>query len=182
MDDFNEKVLAIIKNDKYKKREKLARILDLIVSFCEIAKKSYFILGSYALVVATPKERQISDLDLNMRSAEWHKLKKLVDNNIGKFEVYNNQNRWFYDLTAEYKKYVDAAATDFSIEVFNKRINSGYPNSQFSLKYLTEHRGLTHDSLGHQHFSLKTLLKWKKTMNREKDQKDIELLEKILKN
>lgn len=181
MTEFNEEVLIIIKNNKINKREKLAQILDKIIKYCQIEKNSYFILGSYALVLAAPEKRQISDLDINMRSKEWHKLKKLVDIKIGKFEVYNNQDRWFYDMTEEYKKYVDPSATDFSIEVFNKRINTGFPSSHFSLKYLSEHRGLAKDSLGHQYFSLKTLLNWKKAMNREKDQKDIEILSKLLK-
>lgn len=40
-----------------------------------------------------------------MKGKEWRKLGKLVDEGIGKFEVYNNQDRWFYDMTAAYKKY-----------------------------------------------------------------------------
>ena len=58
----------------------------------------------------------------------------------------------------------------------------GFPNSKFSLSSLIKNKGLAKDKNNHQHFNLKSLLKWKKTMNREKDQPDIILIKKLLKN
>lgn len=52
-------------------------------------------------------------------------------------------------MTNEYKKLVD-------------------PNSEFSLDYLINNDNLTTDDNGHQFFKLQTLLKWKKTMGRQK--------------
>jgi hypothetical protein len=49
----------------------------------------------------------------------------------------------------------------------------------FSLNKLVKN-GLDIDENKHQFFNLKTLLLWKKTMNRDKDKLDIELIENIL--
>ena len=73
-----------------------------------------------------------------------------------------------YDLTYEYKK-MDPMANDFSIEIFSKELNEGYPNNKCSIEYLYEHNGLARDENNQQHFTRKTLLKWKKTTNRLKD-------------
>lgn len=162
------------------KHDKLAQILKSIVDSCGIKPYSYFILGSYAI----REQREINDLDLNMDSEEFHKLEKCTqtdkNNKISKIEEYNNQIRWFFDLTDEYKKLVDPNANDFSIEIFKKKPMEGFPDETFSLQYLTEHDGLDKDNYGHQYFSLKTLLRWKKTMNRPKDQSDIEIIEKMI--
>ena len=166
----------IIKED-LSKNDKLAKILKYI--FCDLAnvsQKKYFILGSYAI----RKSRTISDLDINMDYDEFYKLDKLIKNNLGHLEIYNNQIRYFFDLTDLYNKLTNLNEKDFSIEAFQKSPESGFPNSEFGLKYLVENNGLETDKYGHQFFSLKTLLKWKQTMNREKDKSDIELIMELI--
>ncbi len=162
----------IIKSVDLNKHEKLASILQYIVNYCSIDNSLYFILGSYAL----REHRMISDLDVNIDYDEFEKLQKL---SFGKVELYNNQIRWFYDLTEKYKK-IDPNVNDFSIEIIQKRPNEGLPNEKFSLKYLKENGGLDIDKYGHQIFNLKTLLAWKIEMNRDKDKIDIELINKII--
>ena len=49
------------------------------------------------------------------------------------------------------------------------------------VKRLTKNKGFNRDYNKHQFFNLKSLLKWKKTMNRDKDQDDIKLIKKLLK-
>ena len=159
----------IIKNNNLSKDEKLASILKIIVDTTHIKPKSYMILGSYAL----RNYRTISDLDVNMDSDEFEKLKTLP---FGRIELYNNQIRWFYDMTDKYKM-VDPSAEDFSIEIFKKKPTEGFPNSDFSLEYLNNTNGLNTDKYGHQFFSMNTLLAWKKAMNRPKDLDDIKLIE-----
>ena len=97
---------------------------------------------------------------------------------MGYIEFYNNQIRWFFNLTDEYNDLTQSNEKDFSIEAFQKTPDDGYPNYEFSLNYLTKHNGLEIDVHFHQFFSLSVLLKWKKTMGREKDKADIELIEK----
>ena len=169
--ELERKILSIIESD-HPKHDKLASILQLIINFCKINKKSYFILGSYAL----REYRTISDLDVNMDFDQFKKLKRLP---FGEIQPYNNQTRWFYDLTSEYQK-IDASAIDFSIEIFQKKPTEGFPNEKFSLGYLKEHDGLDIDKYKHQFFNLKTLLAWKTAMGRDKDKLDIELIKKIL--
>lgn len=174
MDSIIEK---IIKNDKLKKHQKLSKILHYIfVKKCNIDQSKYFILGSYAL----RKYREINDLDMNINYNEALKLAHAVKLGFGNIEFYNGQIRWFYDLTKEYNKLFDKTAKDFSIEAFLKLDGEGFPNKKFSLKYLSKTKSLDVDSNGHQYFNLKTLLKFKKILNREKDQADIKLIEKIL--
>jgi predicted nucleotidyltransferase len=168
---MKEKFIDIIHSDD-KKHNKLAKILSFIIEECGVKKDSYFLLGSYAL----REVRTISDLDINMDSKEFEKFKKL---DYGKIEPYDNETRWFFDMTKEYQK-IDPETEDFSIEIFKKKPTDGYPNNNFSLKYLKEHNGLNKDKFGHQYFSLETLLKWKQTMNRPKDQLDIERIKKLL--
>lgn len=153
------------------KHEKLAEILKLVIDKCGIDQSKYFILGSYAL----REHRTISDLDISMFYKEFEKLYKL---GVGEFQLYNKQIRWFYDLTEKYKE-VDPSATDFSIEVFRKCQDEGFPNENFSLGKLIEKKGLDVDKYGHQFFSLDTLLDWKTTMGRDKDTPDIELIKQI---
>ena len=62
-----------------------------------------------------------------------------------------------------------------------KSPNVGFPNNAFSLNNLKRHKGLDIDNNGHQYLSLKQLLKWKKTMNRPKDQSDIIIINQLLK-
>ncbi len=170
---YNIKTISkIIKSIDLNKHEKLASILQSIMNYCDIDNSLYFILGSYAL----REHRIISDLDINMDYDEFEKLQKLQ---FGKVELYNNQTRWFYDLTEKYKK-IDPNVNDFSIEIIQKRPNEGLPNEKFSLKYLKDNNGLDIDKYGHQIFSLKTLLAWKIEMNRDKDKADIELINKVI--
>lgn len=154
------------------KHIKLAKILKYIVDECEIDQSKYYILGSYAL----RNDRTISDLDINMDSDEFMKLERIK---LGCVEFYNNQIRWFYDLTNEYQK-VDPTATDFSIEAFKKLPTEGYPSSKYSLGELASNGGLSTDEFGHQFMSLQTLLEWKKEMNRSKDKADIDLIESLI--
>ena len=170
------KLSSSIINSSLTKHEKLALIFQIIVEYTKVKKNSYFILGSYAV----REMRSINDLDINMDYDEFKKLKKLAEEEkIGIVETYNNQIRWFYDMTDEYKK-IDNSAEDFSIEVFQKKPTEGYPNENFSLQVLKDNKGLDKDTFGHQFFSLKTLLDWKKTMNRSKDLADIALIEEQL--
>jgi len=175
MTSIETKIVDII-HDNGTKYEKLSDILSLLVKTAKIDKKKYMIIGSYAI----RKYREISDLDMNMETHEWNKLTKLADKGLGKVEHYNNQMRYFLDMTNEYKK-VDPEAKDFSIEIFQKEMGEGYPNNDFSMEALIKSKGLSKDSNKHPFFSTKTLLAWKKTMNREKDKKDIELLETLVK-
>jgi hypothetical protein len=175
MTSIETKIVDII-HDKGTKYEKLSDILALLVKTAKIDQKKYMIIGSYSI----RKHREISDLDMNMETNEWDKLSKLADKGLGKVEYYNNQMRYFLDMTNEYKK-VDPEAKDFSIEVFQKGMHEGYPNNDFSMEALIKSKGLSKDSNKHPFFSTKTLLAWKKTMNREKDKKDIELLETLVK-
>jgi len=168
-----DSIIKIIKS-KEDKNVKLSKILKVIINNCNINNDKYFLLGSYAI----RKHREINDLDINMDRNEFIKLSKAP---YGKLEFYNGQIRWFFDLTKKYNKYTKSNVDDFSIEIFQKNKKDGYPNNNFSLDYLIKHNGLEKDEFGHQHFSLKTLLKWKQTMNRKKDEKDIKLIKKLLK-
>jgi len=175
MDD--KTILNIIQNNKLQKYEKLSAILKyLFVDIANISQDKYYILGSFAI----RKERTISDLDINMDYNEFFKLKTLIDKAFGGLEIYNNQIRWFFDLTKIYNDLTNGNEPDFSIEAFQKNPNDGFPNEKFSLNYLTENNGLDKDTNGHQFFKLETLLEWKQTMNRPKDQSDIELINKML--
>ena len=53
-------------------------------------------------------------------------------------------------------------------------------SKSFSLKALRDNNDFEKNEDGHQFFNLQTLLKWKLTMNREKDKIDIELINNIL--
>ena len=101
-------------------------------------------------------------MDINLDYNEFFKLSALVKLNLGHIEFYNNQIRWFFDLTKEYNELTKSNENDFSIEAFQKLDTIGFPNNNFSLKYLTKNKGLDTDNNNHQFFSLKTLLKLKK--------------------
>jgi len=173
MSDLPAEIIEIIySNDS--KHIKLARILKYIVDTYDIDQSKYYILGSYAI----REHRNISDLDISARFDAFDKLPK---EHLGIIELYNNQIRWFLDMTQEYNK-VDPDATDFSIEMFRKCDGEGFPTADYSLGKLKESNALDTDEFGHQFMSLETLLKWKKEMNRPKDAKDIELIESLLTN
>jgi hypothetical protein len=167
-------IIELIKQKNLTKHEKLSAILKIIIETCGINSNSYFILGSYAL----REHREISDLDINMDSNEFAKLQLHAP--YGKIEPYNNQIRWFYDLTSVYNELADPNAKDFSIEIFKKLPTEGFPNDKFSLQYLRDTNGLVSDKNGHQFFNLETLLSWKTTMNRPKDIPDITLIETLV--
>ena len=175
--EITKVIESIIKSD-LKKYEKLSSILKILyVDVCGIDQSKYYILGSFAI----RKQRTISDLDINMDEKEFLKLSPLVENNIGVLQIYKGEQiRWFYDMTQWYNELTGLEENDFSIEAFMKKNTEGFPNDRFSLKFLTENDMLEKDENGHQFFSLTTLLEWKKTMNREKDKLDIELIEKLL--
>lgn len=173
----DETILHIIINKHLQKYEKLSAILKyLFVDIADISQNKYYILGSFAI----RKERTISDLDINMDSYEFFKLKPIIDKGFGGLEIYNKQIRWFFDMTNLYNELTGNHEADFSIEAFQKNPNEGFPNEKFSLNYLMEHNGLDQDNNGHQFFKLETLLDWKETMNRPKDQADIELIKNML--
>ena len=175
---LNATIKKIIESTKLSKHEKLAKILHYVfVKTCEIQQSKYFILGSYAL----REHRTINDLDINLDSKEFMKLEKACTKHMGSIEFYNNQIRWYFDLTSEYNKLTKSKEKDFSIEAFMKEPKSGFPSSTYSLSNLRKKKGLDTDKFGHQFFSLTTLLKWKKKMNRPKDKPDIEIIKKLLK-
>ena len=173
-----DKIEKIIKLKSIKKDEKLSRILKYIfVDVCKMNQKKYYILGSYAL----RNSRKINDLDINVDKDEFMKLEEATKKGFGKLEFLNNQIRWFFDLTKIYNKLTKSKEKDFSIEAFMKDNKVGYPNNKFSLSKLIKNDGLDKDKNKHQYLNLKFLLKWKKTMGREKDKADIELIKKLLK-
>ena len=175
MDDIIKSIMV----SKLKKHEKLSKILHhLFVEICDISQKKYFILGSYSI----RDLRQINDLDINLDFNEFFKLHKLTEIKMGVLEFYNNQIRWFYNLTDVYNKLTGEHENDFSIEAFQKLPLDGFPNETFSLQKLTENNKLDTDENGHQFYNIKTLLEWKKTLNREKDKADIELINSVLNN
>lgn len=176
---MDTKIKSIILNSKLKKYEKLSKILKyLFVNIAKISQDKYYILGSFSI----RKYRNISDLDINLDNNEFLKLSSLTDKNIGYIEFYNGQIRLFFDLTKEYNSLTGENEKDFSIEAFQKKPIDGFPDKTFSLKYLKSKNGLDKDINGHQFFNLKTLLRWKKTMNRNKDKPDIELIKTIINN
>ena len=162
---LQSKINAVI-NNLTNKEEKLSDILRLIVDYCKIDKTKYCIIGSYAI----RSKRTINDLDVIMETSEWNKLRIAT---VGHTEIYNKQDRYFLDMTEIYQKAVDPEAKDFSIEIFSKKYDEGFPNNEFSIEYLTTHNGLQYDSNNHPYFSTRTLLKWKKTMDRPKNRNNI---------
>jgi hypothetical protein len=176
MSNIQNSIHNIIYDEHTTKYQKLSDILKIVIDYCNINNNKYMIIASYCI----RNYREINDLDMNMLSDEWEKLRKLVNMGIGIIETYNGQLRYFLDMTSEYKK-VDPNVKDFSIEIFKKEANEGFPNETFSIGYLVKHNGLERDENKHYYFSKNTLLRWKKTMMREKDKADIKLLELLIK-
>ena len=175
MSSIQNQIIQIIYNENITKYQKLSDILKIILDYCDIDNNKYMIIASYCI----RNYREINDLDMNMISDEWDKLNKLVNHGFGGIQSYNGQMRYFLDMTDEYKKIV-SNANDFSIEIFKKELNEGFPNETFSIEYLLTHDGLNRDDNNHLYFNKETLLRWKKTMMREKDKVDIALLEELL--
>jgi hypothetical protein len=165
----------IIYDENTTKYQKLSDILKILIDYCDINNNKYMIIASYCI----RNYREINDLDLNMISDEWDKLQKLVTIGIGIIETYNGQLRYFLDMMDEYKK-LDPNVKDFSIEIFKKDLNEGFPNETFSIGYLLKHNGLDRDENKHLYFNKNTLLRWKKIMMREKDKADIKLVEELI--
>ena len=175
MSFIKDRINNVIYDEYLTKYQKLSDILKIIIDYCDIDNNKYMIIASYGIRFY----RQINDLDMNMESNEWIKLQKLVDLGIGIIETYNGQLRYFLNMTKEYQQ-IDPSEKDFSIEIFKKEIDEGYPNSTFSIFYLLKHNGLERDENKHLYFNKKTLLRWKKIANRSKDQSDIKLLENLI--
>jgi hypothetical protein len=174
---IDKTIKNIIKDKTFNKHEKLSGILYyLFVKIANISQKKYCILGSYAI----RNHREINDLDINIDYSEFPKIYLLLQKNFGVLEIHNNQIRWFFDMTNEYNQLTKLNVDDFSIEAFQKLPTEGFPSSKFSLNYLKKIKGLDKDKNGHQFFNLKTLLAWKKQMNRPKDKNDIEIITNIL--
>lgn len=171
---MDKTVESIISTYNMTKHAKLSAILKYIfVDLCKIDQTKYYILGSYAL----REKRKINDLDVNLDYHEFCKLLEAVGKNLGNIQFYNDQVRWFFDMTSLYNKLNNAEEQDFSIEAFQKMPDQGFPDSEFSLGFLRHNNGLETDQNNHQFFNTTTLLKWKKRMNRPKDQEDIKLIE-----
>ena len=64
-------------------------------------------------------------------------------------------------MTNEYKK-VDPQMKDFSIEIFSKEMNEGFPNGTFGLNYLLKNNGLDRDENKHLYFN-KNIITLEKT-------------------
>lgn len=165
------KIIEISKS----KHDALSSLLYEIIKYCDIDKESYMIIGSYGL----RDYREIGDLDVMMNSDQYKKLTKLTDKKIttGKMKS-NNQPFWKLDFTDEYNKIIPNT-NDFSIEIFDQNPDDGFPDKNFSLNKLKKENGLDRDKNGNYFFNLKTLLAWKKTMSRDKDLKDIQIIEKL---
>ena len=58
------------------------------------------------------------DLDINLDKDEFMKLSLAINKGFGKLEFYNNQIRWYFDLTKEYNKLTKSKEKDFSILIF----------------------------------------------------------------
>ena len=160
------------------KYQKLSSILKYIfVDICNIDQRKYYLLGSFAL----REHRTINDIDINLDKDEFMKLEKATGKGLGRIEFYNGQIRWNLDLTKLYNSITGKKERDFSIEAFMKDPREGYPNSNFSLSKLLGKKALDVDPNGHQFLGLTALLKWKKTMNRAKDQADIKLIKSLYK-
>ena len=133
---INDNIKKIILNNKLEKYQKLSSILyEIFVNICSIDQKKYYILGSFAI----RKNRKISDLDINLDNNEFFKLDKAQKIGFGKLEIYNNQIRWFYDLTEIYNSLTKSNEDDFSLEAFQKEPSIGFPTDDFSLDYLQKH-------------------------------------------
>jgi hypothetical protein len=175
MSTVKSQITSIITNPLLSKCEKLSDILKIVIDLCGINNNKYMIIASYGIRFYRP----INDLDMNMESDEWMKLQKIVHLGIGIFETYNQQQRYFLDMTKEYQS-VDPTEKDFSIEIFRKEVGEGYPDSRFSIASLLKNKGLERDENKHLYFNKNTLLRWKRISNRPKDQNDIILLENLI--
>ena len=170
-------IKTIIENTKLEKYQKLSKILKyLFVDLAKISQQKYYILGSFGI----REHRPISDLDINIESKEFYKLEILIQKGFGKLQIYNNQIRWFLDMTSEYNDIMSVKDEDFSIEAFQKLSTDGFPNSDYSLCELKINNKLDQDENGHQFFNIQTLLDWKNTMGRPKDLADVKLIEAIV--
>ena len=154
----------------------LSNILKRIVDICNIKPDSYYIIGSYTI----RKEREfggrpISDLDVIMAPEEFEKLRGFA----GEIDMFTGNSG---KTTERYSITITKDGKEYPIEIFNLPETEGIPTDVLSMKVLQETKGgFSKDENGHLMFSPSTLLRWKRSMNRPKNQADISILEKKLK-
>ena len=164
---------------------KLAKILSYVANYLGIDKKKYFISGSYALNNYY-KYKEINNLNVNMDPSEFKLLKNFE---LGEFIKSNNflsdegsnvfpSSVWLLDLTNLYNELNDDKIDNFYIEIFEMPEAKGYPNDNFSLNSLEVSCGLEVDKYGQNYFTVPMFYKWKKTLDRPIDQKDIKFIKK----
>jgi len=155
----------------------LSKILKHIVDICKIKPNSYYIIGSYTIRKERELEgRPISDLDVIMAPDEFEKLRGLA-RLAGKIDMFTGNSG---KTTERYSISIEKNGKEYPIEIFNLPESEGIPTNDLSMKELKE-EGFSKDENGHLMFSPSTLLRWKRSMNRPKNQKDISILEKGLK-
>lgn len=152
--------------DNLPKCDKLSKILRIIMDTINIPRESYCILGSYAL----RKYREINDIDVDLDTQHFTKLKNL---SIGNISTVKDENVWTF-----HKKY---EGVDYKIEIYEVNSEIGYPDDSFSLNNLFSTADyLEMDDFGHYCYKLATLKNWKTIVCREKDKDDILLINNIL--
>jgi hypothetical protein len=181
-----EQIECVIVEPHLTKRMRLSKIRKILFDFIWLYDHSYMGIGSTGLVFQLEKmgssERQVNDLDGNIVGWSFLKTVLLMGIGLGRVERYRGQWRWYLDMTPMYNRLRDEIVDDFSIEFFWKSEGEGYPNSTFSITELLRNDGLVRDEFGMWVFSLETTLRWKRSMGREKDLSDIELIQKIMSN
>ena len=154
----------------------LSKILKHIVDICKIKPNSYYIIGSYTIRKEREEEgRPIGDLDVSMAPDEFEKLK---DFGMGEFEEFTGNSG---KTTERFSITVKKDGKEYPIEIFNLPESEGIPTNELSMEVLQDKKGsFTKDKNGHLMFSPITLLKWKESMNRKKNQADIAILRRKL--
>jgi hypothetical protein len=159
-----DEVKSVLK-EKIPKSTKLAKILNLVMTISGVPKEAYIILGSYAL----RNYREISDLDVDMDENYFSLLKVSP---LGIVSLRGDEYVWAFNQ--EYEDIV------YTIEVYATNPCKNFPNNNFSINSLHNSNALQKDEFDQFHYKLETLLEWKQTVNREKDQKDIKLIKNII--
>jgi hypothetical protein len=159
-----EEIFKILK-ENIPKSAKLAKILNHVMTKYEIPKEAYIILGSYAL----RNYREISDLDVDMDESYFSLLEVCK---LGSVSLRGEEYVWAFNHTYENINYI--------IEVYATNPDKNFPNDNFSINSLHSSKALQNDEYDQYYYKLDTLLIWKETVNRDKDQKDIDLIKNIL--
>jgi hypothetical protein len=154
----------------------LSNILKNIIDSCSINQTKYYIIGSYTIRKEREREgRPIGDLDVIMAPDEFNKLK---DFGMGEFEEFTGNSG---KTTERFSITVEKDGKEYPIEIFNLPESEGIPTNELSMEALQGKKGsFTKDKNGHLMFSPITLLKWKESMNRKKNQADIAILRRKL--